>query len=259
MTTKALRVSILQRNVLVAAVVAALTIAGIPTAHAEFKTGKVCNAQGVCCVLTATGQIADCLYPGSPGMPGNPGQYQNPFPTNAVTVPPPYPIDPATSSPWSYHSSSWSTDGTVCHGAYPRPVCMACPPGAHPDPTINECQPNSMPPVHIPWPPAGGPYNPNPPGAGQSGYRTAIALAPIPTDVPDQNDYLRVAHGWFPGQTDDYLTRLAMSTCQALHPNGPNDHPTQAREHHVAAILTGQMSDMTAANYITLVETDLCP
>lgn len=79
-------------------------------------------------------------------------------------------------------------------------------------------------------------------------------------DVPDQNDYLRVAHGWFPGQTDDYLTRLAMSTCQALHPNGPNDHPTQAREQHVAGILEqGNMSDMTAANYITLVETDLCP
>jgi hypothetical protein len=75
MTTKVLRVCILQRIVLVAAVIAALTIAGIPTAHAEFKTGRVCNAQGVCCVLTATGQIADCLIPGSPGMPGNPGQY----------------------------------------------------------------------------------------------------------------------------------------------------------------------------------------
>jgi hypothetical protein len=83
--------------VVVAAVVAALTIAGIPTAHAEFKTGKVCNAQGVCCVLTATGQIADCLYPGSPGMPGNPGEYQDPFPANAVTVPPRGPIDPAHS------------------------------------------------------------------------------------------------------------------------------------------------------------------
>ena len=79
-------------------------------------------------------------------------------------------------------------------------------------------------------------------------------------DIPDQNDYLRVAHGWFPGQTDDYLTRLAMSTCQALHPNGPNDHPTSAREQHVAGILQqGNMSDMTAANYITLVEADLCP
>lgn len=79
-------------------------------------------------------------------------------------------------------------------------------------------------------------------------------------DIPDQNDYLRVAHGWFPGQTDDYLTRLAMSTCRALHPDGSNDHPTQAREQHVAEILEqGDMSDMTAANFITLVETDLCP
>jgi hypothetical protein len=88
MTTNVLRVCIRQRSVLVAAVVPALTIAGVQTAHADFKTGRVCNAQGVCCVLTATGQVADCLLPGSPGMPGNPGEYQNPFPTNAQTVPP---------------------------------------------------------------------------------------------------------------------------------------------------------------------------
>jgi hypothetical protein len=45
--------------------------------------------------LDALGYIADCLIPGSPGMPGNPGQYSDPYPTNAVTVPPRSPIDPA--------------------------------------------------------------------------------------------------------------------------------------------------------------------
>lgn len=84
-----------------AGAIAAATAAAsaIPEAHAVFKTGRVCNAQGVCCTTTAQGQIADCVIAGSPGSPGNPGQYSDPYPNNVVTMPPStgIPFDPAHS------------------------------------------------------------------------------------------------------------------------------------------------------------------
>jgi hypothetical protein len=75
------------------------TAAAAPASRNGFETRQVCNAQGVCCTLTAQGQIADCLIAGSPGSPGNPGQYSDPYPSNVVTMPPStgLPIDPAHS------------------------------------------------------------------------------------------------------------------------------------------------------------------
>lgn len=85
------------RTVIGALAVFGLAIASTTVARAELETGRVCNAQGVCCTTTAQGQIADCLIPGSPGSPGNPGQYSDPFPSNVVTMPPStgLPFDPS--------------------------------------------------------------------------------------------------------------------------------------------------------------------
>lgn len=90
----------MKRVALVAVAVAALGLVGVPVAEASKPDRRVCNAQGVCCSLDALGNVADCLIPGSPGFPGNPGQYSDPYPTNAVPIPPRGPIDPAHSTPW---------------------------------------------------------------------------------------------------------------------------------------------------------------
>ena len=91
---------------------------------------------------------------------------------------------------------------------------------------------------------------------------TALFLAPAPLDtVPNQNEYLSIAHKWFPGASNDQLSQLAMQTCVSMHPYGPNVHVTAQRENLETSILMARyhMDQETATAYVGLVEVNLCP